>query len=42
MVALTEIKRHRTLPVRIRNIVIGGGFPVAVQSMTNTDTADVQ
>ncbi|MGB4106617.1 MAG: flavodoxin-dependent (E)-4-hydroxy-3-methylbut-2-enyl-diphosphate synthase [Alphaproteobacteria bacterium] len=42
MVALTEIKRHKTLPVRIRNIVIGGGFPVAVQSMTNTDTADVQ
>jgi (E)-4-hydroxy-3-methylbut-2-enyl-diphosphate synthase len=42
MVALPEIKRHKTLPVRIRNMVVGGGFPVAVQSMTNTDTADVQ
>ncbi len=42
MVALPEHKRHRTLPVRIRNMVVGGGFPVAVQSMTNTDTGDVQ
>ena len=41
MVALNPIPRHRTLPVRIRNIVVGGGFPVVVQSMTNTDTADV-
>ena len=41
MVALNLIPRHRTLPVRIRNIVVGGGFPVVVQSMTNTDTADV-
>jgi (E)-4-hydroxy-3-methylbut-2-enyl-diphosphate synthase len=42
MVSLSEIKRHRTLPVRIRNVVVGGGFPVVVQSMTNTDTADVE
>ncbi len=41
MVALNLIPRQRTLPVRIRNIVVGGGFPVVVQSMTNTDTADV-
>ena len=42
MVSLNPIVRHKTLPVRIRNIIVGGGFPVAVQSMTNTDTADVQ
>lgn len=28
-----------TREVRIKNVVIGGGNPVAVQSMTNTDTA---
>ncbi|MBO7549163.1 MAG: flavodoxin-dependent (E)-4-hydroxy-3-methylbut-2-enyl-diphosphate synthase, partial [Clostridia bacterium] len=29
-----------TKVVKIGNILIGGGNPVAVQSMTNTDTAD--
>ncbi len=32
--------RRRTIPVRIGNVTIGGGHPIAVQSMTNTDTAD--
>ncbi len=32
--------RRSTIPVRVRNVVIGGGHPVVVQSMTNTDTAD--
>jgi (E)-4-hydroxy-3-methylbut-2-enyl-diphosphate synthase len=27
--------------VRIGGVVVGGGKPVVVQSMTNTDTADV-
>ena len=27
--------------IKVGNISIGGGFPVSVQSMTNTDTADV-
>jgi (E)-4-hydroxy-3-methylbut-2-enyl-diphosphate synthase len=38
--------RHRTVGVRVGAgpgaIVVGGGAPVAVQSMTNTDTADVE
>jgi (E)-4-hydroxy-3-methylbut-2-enyl-diphosphate synthase len=34
-------KRHDTVPVRVGSVVIGGGEPVVVQSMTNTDTADV-
>lgn len=42
MVALPEIKRHQTHAVSVRNVVVGGGAPVVVQSMTNTDTADVQ
>lgn len=32
--------RHATHAVRIRNLMVGGTAPVAVQSMTNTDTAD--
>ena len=34
--------RHNTTPVRVGNVVIGGGAPVVVQAMTNTDTADVE
>jgi len=32
--------RHPTHAVRVRNLSVGGSAPVAVQSMTNTDTAD--
>ncbi len=32
--------RH-SIPVRVGQVVIGGSAPVAVQSMTNTDTADI-
>jgi (E)-4-hydroxy-3-methylbut-2-enyl-diphosphate synthase len=34
-------KRHRTVGVKVGNIQVGGGAPVVVQSMTNTDTADI-
>lgn len=34
--------RRRTRQVRVGNVVIGGGAPVSVQSMTNTDTRDVK
>jgi (E)-4-hydroxy-3-methylbut-2-enyl-diphosphate synthase len=40
MVALTERTRHQTHAVRVGNVVVGGGAPIVVQSMTNTDTAD--
>ena len=33
--------RKHTKVVRIGNVAIGGGNPVAIQSMTNTRTADV-
>ena len=33
--------RRRSVAVRIGPVVVGGGAPVVVQSMTNTDTADV-
>jgi (E)-4-hydroxy-3-methylbut-2-enyl-diphosphate synthase len=35
------IVRHATRPVRVGAVTIGGGAPIVVQSMTNTDTADV-
>ena len=40
MVALPDIKRHKTHPVRVGQVTIGGDAPVVVQSMTNTDTED--
>jgi (E)-4-hydroxy-3-methylbut-2-enyl-diphosphate synthase len=33
--------RHRTVGVRVGAVMVGGGAPIVVQSMTNTDTADV-
>lgn len=35
-------KRHKTKPVRVGHITIGGDAPVVVQSMTDTDTADAE
>jgi (E)-4-hydroxy-3-methylbut-2-enyl-diphosphate synthase len=35
------VKRRKSRPVRVGSVIVGGGFPVSVQSMTNTDTADV-
>ena len=35
------IIRHRTRTVRVGDVAIGGIAPIVVQSMTNTDTADV-
>jgi (E)-4-hydroxy-3-methylbut-2-enyl-diphosphate synthase len=34
--------RRRTLGVKIGDVVLGAGAPIVVQSMTNTDTADVE
>jgi (E)-4-hydroxy-3-methylbut-2-enyl-diphosphate synthase len=36
------LPRHKTVPVRVGDVTVGGGAPVVVQSMTNTDTADVE
>jgi (E)-4-hydroxy-3-methylbut-2-enyl-diphosphate synthase len=37
-----EIPRRRSIPVEIGGVRIGGAAPIVVQSMTNTDTADVE
>ncbi|HEX5426172.1 MAG TPA: flavodoxin-dependent (E)-4-hydroxy-3-methylbut-2-enyl-diphosphate synthase [Candidatus Acidoferrales bacterium] len=33
--------RHQTVGVKVGKMQVGGGAPVVIQSMTNTDTADV-
>ncbi len=38
---MDSFTRRRSIPVEIGTVVIGGDAPIVVQSMTNTDTADV-
>src|SRR6187402_2801117 len=33
--------RRLTVPVDVGGVLVGGGAPIVVQSMTNTDTADI-
>src|SRR4249920_134114 len=35
-------QRHKTAAVEVGGVTVGGGAPIVVQSMTNTDTADVE
>jgi (E)-4-hydroxy-3-methylbut-2-enyl-diphosphate synthase len=35
-------QRHRTAAVDVGGVMVGGGAPIVVQSMTNTDTADIE
>jgi (E)-4-hydroxy-3-methylbut-2-enyl-diphosphate synthase len=46
IVRAEPMARHRTVGVQIGSgkgaVMVGGGAPVVVQSMTNTDTADVE
>ena len=35
------IERRRTVPVNVSGVLVGGNNPIVVQSMTNTDTVDV-
>jgi (E)-4-hydroxy-3-methylbut-2-enyl-diphosphate synthase len=41
MVELHNITRHKTIAVKVGNVIIGGNAPIIVQSMTNTDTANI-
>jgi (E)-4-hydroxy-3-methylbut-2-enyl-diphosphate synthase len=34
--------RKKTYGVNVGQVMVGGGAPIVVQSMTNTDTADVE
>src|SRR5664279_4370841 len=35
-------ERHKSIAVDVGGVMVGGGAPIVVQSMTNTDTADVE
>jgi (E)-4-hydroxy-3-methylbut-2-enyl-diphosphate synthase len=35
-------ERHKSVAVAVGGVIVGGGAPIVVQSMTNTDTADVE
>jgi (E)-4-hydroxy-3-methylbut-2-enyl-diphosphate synthase len=39
---MTDSARRISTQVRVGGVAIGGGAPIVVQSMTNTDTADAQ
>ena len=39
--AAIQATSRRSVPVQVGNVTVGGGAPVVVQSMTNTDTADI-
>jgi (E)-4-hydroxy-3-methylbut-2-enyl-diphosphate synthase len=39
---MPEIQRRKTVTVKVGQVRVGSEVPVVVQSMTNTDTADVQ
>ncbi|HEX4557291.1 MAG TPA: flavodoxin-dependent (E)-4-hydroxy-3-methylbut-2-enyl-diphosphate synthase, partial [Xanthobacteraceae bacterium] len=39
--AADPLPRRKTVAVKVGHVKVGGGAPVVVQSMTNTDTADV-
>ena len=39
---MAQIQRRRAVSVRVGSVVVGSDAPVVVQSMTNTDTADVE
>ncbi|MGI9374092.1 MAG: flavodoxin-dependent (E)-4-hydroxy-3-methylbut-2-enyl-diphosphate synthase [Hyphomicrobiales bacterium] len=41
MAGFPEIKRRKSVSVKVGSVQVGGGAPIVVQSMTNTDTADV-
>ena len=37
---MATVRRHETVGVRVGPVLVGGGAPIVVQSMTSTDTAD--
>ena len=39
---MTSIQNRPTVPVRVGNLVIGGGSAIVVQSMTNTETSEIE
>jgi (E)-4-hydroxy-3-methylbut-2-enyl-diphosphate synthase len=42
VMSTASAERHKSVAVRVGGVTVGGGAPIVVQSMTNTDTADVE
>ena len=40
--SMSTQERHKSVAVDVGGVMVGGGAPIVVQSMTNTDTADVE
>jgi (E)-4-hydroxy-3-methylbut-2-enyl-diphosphate synthase len=40
--SMTPQERRKSVAVNVGGVTVGGGSPIVVQSMTNTDTADVE
>lgn len=38
----SDIRRRRSRKIMVGNVAVGGDSPISVQSMTNTDTTDIQ
>ncbi|HET6527233.1 MAG TPA: flavodoxin-dependent (E)-4-hydroxy-3-methylbut-2-enyl-diphosphate synthase, partial [Balneolaceae bacterium] len=38
---MPQIKRRKSIQVMVGDVPVGGGAPIVVQSMTNTDTSNV-
>ena len=38
---MSILARKQTIGVNVGGVTVGGGAPIVVQSMTNTDTADI-
>ncbi|MPZ16368.1 MAG: flavodoxin-dependent (E)-4-hydroxy-3-methylbut-2-enyl-diphosphate synthase [Luteitalea sp.] len=39
---MVGVRLHRTIGVKVGDVQVGGGAPVVVQSMTSTETADIE
>ncbi|MEW5733940.1 MAG: flavodoxin-dependent (E)-4-hydroxy-3-methylbut-2-enyl-diphosphate synthase [Thermodesulfobacteriota bacterium] len=39
---MLNVERRKTRQIRVGSVLVGGGAPVSVQSMTNTDTRDTE
>ena len=42
IIKVMDLLKKRTRKIRVGNVFIGGDAPIAVQSMTNTDTRDAR
>src|SRR5687768_4332703 len=37
-----SVMRRKSIPVKVGRVAVGGAAPIVIQSMTNTDTADIE